>query len=46
LPLVEFSYNNSYQSTAKMAPFDGPYGGKCRNPLCWGDLDKTLTLGP
>jgi len=33
LPLVEFSYNNSYQSTIKMAPFEALYGRKCGTPL-------------
>jgi len=38
LPLVEFSYNNSYQSTIRMAPFEALYGIKCRTPLYWSDL--------
>jgi len=46
LPLVEFSYNNSYQSTIKIAPFEALYGRKCRNPLCWSDLDEALITGP
>ena len=46
LPLVEFSYNNSYQSTIKMAPFEALYGRKCRTPLCWSDLDEALIIGP
>ena len=45
-PLVEFSYNNSYQSTIRMAPFEALYGKKCRNPLCWSDLDEALIIGP
>ena len=44
LPLVEFSYNNNYQSTIKMAPFKGWYVRKCRTPFYWSDLDKELTL--
>ena len=35
LPLAEFSYNNSYQASIKMAPFKGLYGRKCRTPLNW-----------
>ena len=35
LPLVEFSYNNSYQASIKMAPFEALYGRKCRTPLNW-----------
>ena len=46
LSLVEFSYNNSYQSTIKMAPFEALYGRKCRTPLCWSDLDEALIIGP
>jgi len=45
LPLVEFSYNNSYQSTLKMAPFETLYGRKCRTLLCWSDLDEAMILG-
>ena len=46
LPLLEFSYNNSYQSTIKMGPFEALYGRKCRTPLCWSELDEALTMGP
>jgi len=35
LPLAEFSYNNSYQKSIKMAPFEALYGRKCRTPLNW-----------
>ena len=35
LPLAEFSYNNSYQQSIKMAPFEVLYGRKCRTPLNW-----------
>jgi len=35
LPLTEFSYNNSYQESIKMAPFEALYGRKCRTPLNW-----------
>jgi hypothetical protein len=35
LPLVEFSYNNSYQESIKMAPFEALYGRRCRTPLNW-----------
>jgi len=46
LLLVEFSYNNSYQSTIKMAPFEALYGKKYRTPLCWSDLDEVLIIDP
>jgi hypothetical protein len=35
LPLAEFSYNNSYQESIKMAPFEALYGCKCRTPPNW-----------
>ena len=35
LPLAEFSYNNSYEESIKMAPFETLYGQKCRTPLDW-----------
>ncbi|KAK6151654.1 hypothetical protein DH2020_014289 [Rehmannia glutinosa] len=35
LCLAEFAYNNSYQATLKMAPYEALYGRKCRSPICW-----------
>jgi hypothetical protein len=35
LTLAEFSYNNSYQESIKMAPFKALYGRKCKTPLNW-----------
>ncbi|GKA18999.1 putative reverse transcriptase domain-containing protein [Tanacetum coccineum] len=35
LPLVEFSYNNSYHTSIKAAPFEALYSQKCRSPICW-----------
>ncbi|GKB72038.1 putative reverse transcriptase domain-containing protein [Tanacetum coccineum] len=37
LPLVEFSYNNSYHTSIKAAPFEALYGQKCRSPICWAE---------
>ena len=41
LPLIEFSYNNSYHSSIKVAPFEALYGRKCRSPLCWAEVGDT-----
>nr|GEV45450.1 putative reverse transcriptase domain-containing protein [Tanacetum cinerariifolium] len=44
LPLVEFSYNNSYHVSIKAAPFEALYGGKCRSHVCWSEAgDSQLT---
>ena len=40
-PLVEFSYNNSYHTSIKAAPFEALYGRKCRSPLCWVEVGDT-----
>jgi hypothetical protein len=46
LPLVEFAYNNSYQTTIKMAPFEFLYGRPCRTPLSWDWLENRVLVGP
>ncbi|KAL4387925.1 hypothetical protein GQ457_09G030640 [Hibiscus cannabinus] len=46
IPLVEFAYNNSYQASIKMAPFEALYGRRCRTPLCWSELGENHALGP
>lgn len=46
LPLVEFSYNNSYHSSIGMAPYEALYGRKCRTPLCWSEVGDKGILGP
>nr|GEY58035.1 putative ribonuclease H-like domain, chromo domain-like protein [Tanacetum cinerariifolium] len=38
LPLVKFSYNNSYHASIKAAPFEALYGQKCRLPVGWSEL--------
>nr|GFB28522.1 putative reverse transcriptase domain-containing protein [Tanacetum cinerariifolium] len=46
LPLVEFSYDNSYHANIKATPFEALYGRKCRSPVCWtevGEAQKTYT---
>ena len=44
--LVEFSYNNSYQATIQMAPYEALYGRKCRSPVYWDDVGERKLLGP
>ncbi|KAI3675164.1 hypothetical protein L1987_84749 [Smallanthus sonchifolius] len=46
LPLAEFSYNNSYQTGLKAAPFEALYGRKCRSPLCWAEVGDKHITGP
>ena len=46
LPLVEFAYNNSYQASIGMAPFEALYGRPCRSPSCWSETTDRLILGP
>ena len=38
IPLVEFVYNNSFQSSIGMAPYEALYGRKFKTPLCWTEL--------
>jgi hypothetical protein len=45
LPYAEFSYNNSYQVSLKMSPFEALYGRKCRTPLCWDQTGENSSLG-
>ena len=46
LHLVEFSYNNSYQASIQMAPYEALYGRKCRFPVCWDDIGERKLLEP
>ncbi|GJS19533.1 putative reverse transcriptase domain-containing protein [Tanacetum coccineum] len=46
LPLVEFSYNNSYHASIKAAPFEALYGRKCRSPVCWTEVGDVQLTGP
>ena len=45
LPLIEFAYNNSYQSSIQMAPYEALYGRRCRSPICWDDVGERRLLG-
>nr|GFA37079.1 putative reverse transcriptase domain-containing protein [Tanacetum cinerariifolium] len=46
LPLVEFSYNNSYHSSIKCAPFEALYGRRYRTPIAWTEVGEGKLLGP
>nr|GFA64329.1 putative reverse transcriptase domain-containing protein [Tanacetum cinerariifolium] len=45
LPLVEFSYNNSYRASIKAAPFEALYGRKCSSPVCWSEVEESQLTG-
>ncbi|GJR90817.1 putative reverse transcriptase domain-containing protein [Tanacetum coccineum] len=46
LPLVEFSYNNSYHASSKAAPFEALYGLKCHSPVCWAEVGQVQLTNP
>ena len=46
LKLAEFSYNNSYQESIRMAPFEALYVRKCRTPLNWVEVGDRGYFGP
>ena len=46
LPLVEFAYNNSYQTSIQMAPYEALYGRPCRSLVCWIEVGERSTTGP
>ena len=46
LHLAEFAYNNGYQTSTKMSPFEVLYGWKCRTSVTWDSLVDWLMLGP
>ncbi|GKE64836.1 putative reverse transcriptase domain-containing protein [Tanacetum coccineum] len=46
LPLVEFSYNNSYHASIKDEPFEALYGQKCRLPVSWAEVGEAQLIGP
>ncbi|GJS22586.1 putative reverse transcriptase domain-containing protein [Tanacetum coccineum] len=46
LPLVEISYNNSYHTSIKVAPFEALYCRKCRSHVCWTEVGDSQLTGP
>jgi hypothetical protein len=46
LPYAEFSYNNSYQASLKMSPFEALYGRRCHTPLNWSETGDSRIFGP
>ena len=46
IPLMKFAYNNSFQSSIGMTPYEVLYGRKCRTPVCWTELNEHKVIGP
>ena len=46
IPLMEFAYNNSFQSSIGIAPYEALCGRKCRTPVCWTELNDHKVIGP
>ena len=46
LPLIEFAYNNSYQASIQMAPYEALYGRPCRSLICWIEVGGSSITGP
>jgi len=46
LPHAKFSYNNSYQASIQMSPFEALYGRKCRTALMWSQVGERAFFGP
>ena len=46
MPLVEFAYNNSYQASIQMAPYEALYGRPCRSPIFWTEVGESSTTSP
>ena len=46
LPLAEFAYNNSYQASIQMTPYESLYRRPCRSPICWTEAGERSITGP
>ena len=42
---MEFTYNNNYQATVGMAPYEALYGKRCRTPVCWEEVGDKKLIG-
>jgi hypothetical protein len=45
LPYTEFSYNNTYQASIELAPYEALYGWQCRTPLFWSQTGESQVFG-
>ena len=46
LPFAEFIYNNSYQASIQMGPYEALYERPCRSPICWTEVGERSITGP
>ena len=46
MPLVEFAYNNSYQASIQMTPYEALYGRLCQSLICWTEVGESSITGP
>ena len=46
MPYADFSCNNNYQASLKIAPFEALYGRRCRTPLLWDEVGERQLFGP
>ncbi|XP_039173261.1 uncharacterized protein LOC120295759 [Eucalyptus grandis] len=46
LHVIKFAYNNSYQQSIQMAPFEALFGRVCRTPVCWNEVGEWKITGP
>ena len=46
ISLMEFAYNNSFQSSIGMAPYEALYDRKCKTLVCWTDLNEHKVIKP
>ena len=46
LPLVKFTYHNSFHASIDMTPYEALYGRRCKTPLCWYQDEEAMLVGP